>query len=114
MHSGVFPSVPKIGLIGVVYDKAVSQKNAEPLRRQPVVLVDLGDALRERVHEVVNRVRQRDLNHRMVRKDAYDLPPERRVHAVVVVGMQETALLQIAAEIADLHVREMHVAWPVI
>src|SRR6267378_4538564 len=44
---GVFPPVPEIRLIGVVYDKPVSQKNAEPLRGQPVVLVDLGDPLWE-------------------------------------------------------------------
>src|SRR5438876_1075525 len=53
---GILPPVPEIGLIGVVYDKAVSQKNAEPLRGQPVVLVDLGNPLGEGVHQVVNRV----------------------------------------------------------
>src|SRR6267143_6067203 len=47
MNIGVLPPVPEIGLIGVVYDKAISQKNAEPLRGQPVVLVDLGYPFRD-------------------------------------------------------------------
>ena len=106
---GVFPPVPEIRLIGVVYDKPVSQKNAEPLRGQPVVLVDLGDPLWKGVHEVVNRVRQRHLNQRMVRKDARDLAAERLVHPVVVVGVQKAALLEVAPQGAELDVGEMHV-----
>src|SRR5207253_9708427 len=72
----VFPSIPQVRLVGIVYDKPVSQKNSEPLRREAVVLVDLGNAAREGIDKVVDRVRQRDFNERMVRKNARDFPPE--------------------------------------
>ena len=110
MHRRVFPSVPEIRLVGVVYDKPVSQKNAESLGGQAVVLVDLGEPSRKNVHEVVNRVRQRHLNHRMVGKHARDLAAERFVHPVVVVRVQKSTLLEVAPQAAELDVGEMHVA----
>src|SRR5207302_677845 len=78
---GVLPPVAQVRLIGIVYDQTVTQKNAEPLRRQAVVLVDLGDALRERIGYVIDRVCQRNFNERVVGKHARDLASERLVHA---------------------------------
>src|SRR5205807_5028843 len=49
---------------------------------------------------------------RVVGEDARDLAPERLVHAVVVVGVQEPALLEVAAQDLELLVREADVAVP--
>ena len=46
----------------------------------------------------------------MVRKDARDLATERLVHSIIVVRVEEPALLEIAPQVADLDVGEMHVA----
>ena len=110
MDLGIFPSVAQVRLIGIVHDQAVTQKDAEPLRRQAVVLVDLGDPLGKLIRHVIDRVGQRNFNKRVVRKHAGDLAPERLVHPVIVVGMQEPALLQVATQQLHLFVRESDVA----
>src|SRR5438093_11316694 len=74
------------------------------------MLVDLGDAPGEVVHQVVDGVGQGDLDQGVIGKDAGDLPAERFVHAVVVVRVQEPSLLEVAAQVAQLLVREVHVA----
>ena len=52
------------------------------------------------------------LDQGMVREDAGDLPAERLIHPVVVVGVEEAALLEVAAQVAKLFVGEMDVAVP--
>src|SRR5437660_217169 len=106
------PPVAQVRLIGIVYDQPVTQKNAEPLGREAVVLVNLRDPLRELIRYVIDRVRQRDFNEGVVGKHARDLAPERLVHPIVVVGMEETALLEVAAQDRHLLVGEAHVAVP--
>src|SRR5437879_13642661 len=95
----VFPTVPEVGLIGIVYDKAVSQKNPETLGRQTVVLVDLGNPLREGVDKVVNRVAQRQFNQQIVGKYARDFPSERLVVSVSVVVWYEPAHLRVQTQL---------------
>src|SRR2546430_7976577 len=92
---GVLPPVAQVRLIGIVYDQTVTQKNAEALRRQAVMLVDLGEALRELIRYVIDGVCQRDFNEGVVRKDAGDLASERLVHSVVVVRVEEPTLLEV-------------------
>src|SRR5437588_2897536 len=109
---GILPPVAQVRLVGIVYDQAVAQKDPEPLGRQPVVLVDLGDPLREVVHHMVDGMAQRHFNERVIREHAGDLAPERLVHAVVVVGVEESSLLQVATQGLGVLVREMDVAVP--
>src|SRR5439155_1462869 len=106
----ILPPVPQVRLIGIVYDQTVAQKDPEPLSRQPVVLMDLGNPLGEVVNDMVDRMIQRHFNERVIREHAGDLTPERLVHAVIVVGMEESTLLQVAAQGLELLVREVDVA----
>ena len=59
---------------------------------------------------MVNGMGQRHLDERVVGEDARDLAAERLVHPIVVVGVQEPALLEVAAQDLHLVVREMDVA----
>src|SRR6185437_6563770 len=94
----------------VVHGEPVAEKDPESARRQPIVLVDLRDALGEIVDDVVDRMRERYVDQRAVGKDAFDLAAKRRVETVVVVGVQESAPLEILAQARDLGVAEMDVA----
>src|SRR5438034_2309939 len=109
---GILPPVTQVGLIGIVHDQPVAQKDTETLRRQAIMLVDLGDAPGEVVHQVIDGVAQRDLNQGMIGEDARDLTAEGLVHAVVVVGVQEAPLLEPASQLFHLFVREAHVPVP--
>ena len=109
---GVLPPVVQVRLVVIVHHQPVPEKDTEALRRQPVVLLDLGGPLRQIVNHVVDGVAQGHLHQGMVREDARDLAPERLVHAVIVVGVQEPALLEPATQDAHLVVREAHVAMP--
>src|SRR5439155_17943738 len=80
--------------------------------RQAIMLVELGDAPGEVVHQVIDGVAQRDLNQGMIGEDARDLTAEGLVHAVVVVGVQEAPLLEPASQLFHLFVREAHVPVP--
>ena len=90
----------------------VPHKNAKPLRRLTVVLVDLGNPLWHLIYDAVNRMIQRNLYQRVVRKNAGNLPAKRLVHAIVIVGMEKSPILQIPPQNKDLLVRKQHVAVP--
>ena len=95
---GIFPAVPEIAREAVVHREAVAEEDAEAASGKPVVLVDLRQPLREIVDEVIDRMRQRDVNERPIGEDALDLATEALVEPVVVVDVQKAAALQILAQ----------------
>src|SRR5687767_2398310 len=54
VHFGVFPSIAEVGLVRVVHDESPIEKNPEALCRFLVMLVDLGQAARKVVYEMVD------------------------------------------------------------
>ena len=54
-----------------------------------------GKPLRKVVDDVVDRMRERHVDERTIRKDALDLASEARVEPVVVVRVQKAAALEI-------------------
>ena len=112
MDLRVFPSIAEIGLIGVVHGEPAVEENSETLRGLVVVHVDLGDPAGKVVDEMVNRMIERNFDQRVVWKESRQLSPDRYVHAVVVIGMQESALLQVAPKHRQVLVAPMHVAVP--
>ena len=57
---------------------------------------------------------ERHLDQRLVRKEPGQLAADRRVHAVVVVGVEEAALPQIAAQGARSSSLQRTLPWPVM
>ncbi len=96
--SGSSQPSPEVGLVGVEDHQPAVEEDSEALRGLLVVLVNLGNALGEVVDQVIDRVVERHLDQLLAGKQPGQLAPERGVHAVVVVGMEESALPEIAAE----------------
>jgi hypothetical protein len=109
---GIFPAVPEITRKGVIHREAVSEEDPESAGRKPVVLVNLRNALREVVHDVVDRVVHRHVDERPIRKNALDLPPKTLIKPIIVVDVEKTAACEILAEPRDLGVTELDVAVP--
>ena len=95
---GIFPAVPEIARVRVVHRQPVAEEDAEAARRLAVVLVDLRQALREVVDDVIDRMRQRHVHQLAVGEDALHLAAEALVEPVVVVGVEEAAALQVLAQ----------------
>ena len=74
--------------------------------------MDLGNAARKVIHEVIDRVVERHLGERMVGKKPGQLAADRLVHAVVVVGVQEAALPEKAPQHLEIGIAEADVAVP--
>src|SRR5689334_19481469 len=95
---GIFPAVPEIAGEGVIHRETVSEEDPEAPGREPVVLVNLRNALRKVVNDVVDRVVERDVDQWPIRKDTFDLPPKTFIKPVIVVDVQEAAARQILAQ----------------
>src|SRR5687768_13391942 len=109
VHVGILPAIAQIGLVAVEHDEPSVQKDPEALGRFPIMLVNLGDALGEVVKRVVDGMIQRHLDQLPVGKEPPQLPPDRDIHAVIVVGMEEAPLLEVAAKGGQLDVAEADV-----
>ena len=74
------------------------------------MLVDLRQAFRKVVYEMVNRVRQRNVDELAIGKDALNLAPEAGVDSVIVTHVEETTAREIVAQSDDLVVTQADVA----
>ena len=70
-------------------------KMPKPRAGLPSCSCTFGQACREVVHDMIDRVRQRHIHQGTIRKDARDLAAEALVEAVVVVDVQEPAAIQV-------------------
>jgi hypothetical protein len=66
------------------------------------MLVNLGDALRKVVHDMIHRVIERDFHQRPVGENTRHFTTEGLVNYIVVIGIEEASLLEITAEYANL------------
>src|SRR5207248_5153269 len=64
------------------------------------------------VHDVIDRMRERNVDQRAVRKHTLDLATEALVESIVVVDVQEAAALQVLSQARDLSIAEANVAVP--
>ena len=110
MHLVVFPTIPQIGFVIVKHHKPAFVEQPQPLRRQVVVLVDLGQALIQVISGVKNRMRPRHFQPICIGKDLRHFSAHIRIHAVVVGNVQETAGLQVASQVLRFRGREDHIA----
>src|ERR1041384_5594039 len=94
MHRLVLPAITEIALIGVIDHQPAVHEDAESLRRLAVMLVNLGNACRKLVNEVIDRVVKRYLDEGTVGKQPLDLAAKRFIESVIVVGVEEAALQQ--------------------
>src|SRR5437763_10880416 len=107
---GVLPTIPQVARKAVVHGEPVAKKNAEPARGEPVMHMDLGEALGQVVYDVVDRVRKRNVDERPVGKNALDLATEALVEPVVVVDVKKTTTCKILPEPLHFRVRKLDVA----
>ena len=110
MHFRIGPAVARIAFEGIVHDKAAIMKEAIAARRLVVVCVRLRWSCREGERRVIQSEGERQFGQFLVREDLFHLPAECTVHAVVVIGVEEPAVLQIGAQIPDVPVRQHDVA----
>ena len=87
-------AITKVGLVGVIDDQFAVEKQTQPLRRFAVMFVDLRRSVGEIEMAVVNRMIEGQFDEVRFGQDTLHLPAERSVHAVVVIGMQETSRLE--------------------
>src|SRR3990172_3584913 len=73
-------------------------KTPESLRRPAVMLVYFRQAVRKIVKDMVNRVRKRQLDHFLVRKNFFYLSSEMLVHAVIIIRIKKAAVCQIRSQ----------------
>ena len=101
MDPGVLEPIPDVRLICVKKSQPPVDRNAKPLRAFAVMFVDLWKPW-EIVENMVNRVRVGDFFERFFRKECPDKLAKRRVKPIVVIGIEETARLEIVAKGLDL------------
>src|SRR5689334_1774656 len=106
----VLEAIAQVAIVRIEYNQPSIVNNREGPRRAAVVLVDLRQTARHLVKLMKNRVRERQLDDRIVGEYALHLAPERRVDAEVVVHPQKSPARQIAAQVLDFAGRELHVA----
>ena len=109
---GVFPAVAEVGLVCVEDQEALPAEEAQGLGPPAVVLVDLRQAAGQ-VEVAAEQVVVRGQLDELPRgEDLADLPAEGLVHAVVVVGVEEPARLEVAPEAGGFLRRPGDVAVP--
>src|ERR687898_3090256 len=94
VNLGIFPSISQVRLVRVVHYEAAVEEDAKALRRLFVMGVNLGEPAGKVVYQMVDGVIEWNLNQRFSRKQPGQLPPDRRIHSVVVVSMEEPSLLE--------------------
>lgn len=110
VHGFILPAVAEVGLIIIIADHDAVQEHAEALRGQFIVLVNLGRAVGKIVLRVIDGMMERQFDELRFGQDLFQFAAEARVHAVVVVGEQESARREVGAERAHVILAERHVA----
>src|ERR1051325_7626652 len=109
---GVVPAVAGVRLICIIEDEPSVMEEAEPLGGLSVVLVGLGRAVRKLVLAVIESKGIGKLHELLLGEHLLDLAPEGLIHAVVVVRINEAAVLQTGPQPLDLEVGERDVPMP--
>lgn len=110
MHGFVFPAVAEIALIIVETNHHAVEKQSESLRGQFVVLVDFRQAIRKIILRVIDGMREWQLDELRVGQNFFHFAAEARVHAIVVVGEQESAGRKVRAQVLGVVLAERDVA----
>ena len=109
---GIRPAIAWIGLVCIVHNKPAFIENPESLGRFAVVFVSLGDAVRELEHAMVEAVRKGEFNKLFFGKNFFDLAAEGLVHAVIIVGIEKAAVLEVCPQPVHLVIGENNAPVP--
>ena len=109
MHLGVGPPVAWICFVCIIENESAVAEQAEALRRLAIVFVCFGRPGGKLKLTVVQSEAKGQLDKVLVRKHFPDLPSKRLVQTVIVVHVQEAAVVKIRPEPADLFVRQRDV-----
>jgi hypothetical protein len=106
----VIPTVARVRLVGIVDNKPPLVEDAEALSRLPVVLMGFRHAVRKVELAAVEAIAEGELHQILIGEHLPDLASKRFIHAVVIIGVEESAVRKIAAKALDLVVGEGDVA----
>ena len=98
----ILPPIAEVAFVVVETDQAPLHEQPKPARRQVVVFMDFGQAIREIKSLVVDGVVERHLHPFLVWEDLGHGGADKRIHAVVVANVQKATCVEVAAKLVRL------------